>query len=98
LKPTGASTYQLPSTIQSYAQWRTIQRNGVDMHLRERDVRIRWLESKIHIWREPGRRLWWMRCDCCLIRARGAFAVSRGFQATLQVAWRHAYTHHNIRI
>lgn len=59
--------YRIPSTIQSYPQWRTVRRSGAQVRLPERNVRIIWLEDKLHVWKDPQHRLWWMRCDRCLV-------------------------------
>lgn len=90
--------YRIPSTIQSYPQWRTVRRSGAQVRLPERNVRIIWLEDKLHVWKDPQHRLWWMRCDRCLVSGRGAFAVSRGWRYALTAALRHAAVHHNVHI
>lgn len=91
--------HRTPVTVVSHPQWRTVRRNGVKIRLPERNVRVMWMEGKLHIWRDDIGKFWWVRCDICLLRNKvGSFSPAYSWKSALKSAWRHAWEEHNVRL
>jgi hypothetical protein len=62
--------------------------------------RVMWLDSKLRIYRDRvyTSRLWWVRCDACLVSYRGAFSLAYTHVDAVASAVRHAAVVHRVTL